>query len=536
MDRVELAAPHAGMNLADALAYLDRPPVGLSAGAKQQWARWPAVQDAHRIGLERAAAATAVPPGGLAGRGVVVGAGGSRYFGCAWAGLHVLRHVGSRLPVQWWYLGPAEIDPVMRRIAEDAGVQVIDTLEVGARFPQRILRGWEAKPFSVARSPFAEVLYLDADNVSVKNPESLFDATAYREHGAVFWPDLPPSYRREWVPKVVWYMAGMEPRSARAFESGQLLVDKMRCWRELSLVNWINAHSDYWYEAVYGDKDTFLLGWSKCDRAYAMTTKAAGWKWPAILQHDFDGSLLFQHACRGKPQLYAGHRIDCLVHADVAVAAGQRLRERWHGRIWDWADQTPEEMDLARQVFGRHLYRRVGFDERPLQLADGGVIPYGAAGCERRWSMRILNDVPTVAIAGEGASGNEVGMMFLTQSDDGVWRGRWTCHEEMPIELARASTTTTVEMPAAVSDSVAGRYRYVRIGIGERVLELFASGQVGDGRAGCEETWRVEVEGGVDTLIVSGRGRDTMRLRRSDDGVWRGRWLIHEAGAVELIP
>ena len=46
-----------------------------------------------------------------------------------------------------------------------------------------------------------------------------------------------------------------------SFETGQMVFDKSKCWPALSLVTWLNQHSDLLYEHIYGDKDTFLLGW-----------------------------------------------------------------------------------------------------------------------------------------------------------------------------------------------------------------------------------------------------------------------------------
>lgn len=80
------------------------------------------------------------------------------------------------------------------------------------------------------------------------------------------------------------------------------------------------------------------------------------------------------------------------------------------------------------------------------------------------------------------------------------------------------------------------RYRYVRVGFDERVLELLPGGRVGDGRDRCEEHWFVEhADSGLE-LILAGAGQVTCRLTRGADGVWRGRWCSHERMMVELCP
>ena len=80
---------------------------------------------------------------------------------------------------------------------------------------------------------------------------------------------------------------------------------------------------------------------------------------------------------------------------------------------------------------GRYTYRRIGYDEREMHLAMAGTISTGSAGCERRWSLRQLDGVPTITISGEGNRPT----CRLVSDDNGTWRGRWIHSEQMPVEL-----------------------------------------------------------------------------------------------------
>lgn len=42
----------------------------------------------------------------------------------------------------------------------------------------------------MARSSFSEILYLDSDNLVVRDPTFLFDSPVYKQYGIVLWPDL----------------------------------------------------------------------------------------------------------------------------------------------------------------------------------------------------------------------------------------------------------------------------------------------------------------------------------------------------------
>src|SRR5258707_1101605 len=169
-------------------------------------------------------AAVAGPPpypvGGFAGRGLVICAGGERLFTCAWVAIGILRrHLGCRLPIQLWHLGPAEIGPPMRALLEEFDVEVVDALAPADRSAMRIVGGWELKPYAIVHSRFREVFLLDADNVPLIDPATLFDLPHYASAGAVFWPDIV----RLRADNPIWAVCGVAFRSTPSFESGQLL-------------------------------------------------------------------------------------------------------------------------------------------------------------------------------------------------------------------------------------------------------------------------------------------------------------------------
>jgi len=57
-------------------------------------------------------------------------------------------------------------------------------------------KNFHLKAAALIASSFAEVLYLDSDNVPLRDPEYLFDSPAYQENGrAVFWPDYNKDHR-----------------------------------------------------------------------------------------------------------------------------------------------------------------------------------------------------------------------------------------------------------------------------------------------------------------------------------------------------
>jgi hypothetical protein len=316
---------------------LPLPPRAQPAG----WWHWPNVQEAQRRAAADCRAAAGPYPGGHSGRGVVV-PGGGKYFASAYVTVRVLRHVGCRLPIQLWHLA-GEVDGPMREALRPYGVTCVDADEVAARRPFRFLhghwwKGWQLKPYAIAHSPFREVLFLDADCYPTRDPEFLFDWPPYRERGAAFWPDWGGSDGL--LPAGAGRVFGVE-LGRPPLESGQMLVDKGRCWAELRLALWYNAQADFVYRHLWGDKDTFNLAWRLAGRDYAMPWPRCGFDTHTLLQYGPDGAVLFQHRCQDKFRLealpfdstyqafHANQRNPRLAHEDLCFRFLDELRQAW---------------------------------------------------------------------------------------------------------------------------------------------------------------------------------------------------------------
>lgn len=351
------------------------------------------------------------------------------YLPCAWVMAKELRRLGCRLPITFCHLGHVEWDAALTRLVEPLGVNVIDLREWEKTNRMRILAGWETKIAAILASTFEEALFLDADNVPVRDPSFLFDLPEYKEHGAIFWPDLPPNNRKEWMPLEVWHNFAMEYRNEPDFESGQFLINKRSCWREVMLTRKINEHSDWVYAFVFGDKSTYHLAWAKLNRQYAMPKRGAGWNGGAILQYDLEGKLLFEHCVQNKATLdgYPKGR-SCLSNPGECYEHLEELRKSWGGKLWHSEVPLPGDATVMSKMLGKtFVYRRIGLGEREIRLLEDNRIGRGAARCEFAWS--IVGGVLSISdIDGKPT-------MLLNESPDGVWRGAWLDYEKCAVEL-----------------------------------------------------------------------------------------------------
>lgn len=396
-------------------------------------------QRRYRDRLDEAVTNTpAYAPASFRGRGIVICGGGRKYFPGAYVSIRALRHLGCSLPVELWYLGDEECTEEMRAIIEPYGVKPVDGHIVRERESVHAPGGWELKCLALLYSSFQEVLLLDADNLPVVNPQFLFDIPRYREHGAVFWPD----YGRLGHDRLIWAICGVAHRDEPEFESGQILIDKSRCWKALRITMHLNENSEFYYRHIHGDKDTFHLAWRKLDQSYAMPDHPIHSLPFTMCQHDFDGRRIFQHRNMDKWRPRGCNaRIDGFALEDQCFEWLDELAELWdpvpeHVNIYSPELRTPQELEVANEVTARpYDYHRVGADRRIMTFRADGRIWKGAGGCEMWWDLSRRDGRICLEVYGENGL-----TMRLARDPDGVWRGRWLQFERMPIELTPLST------------------------------------------------------------------------------------------------
>lgn len=364
----------------------------------------------------------------FAGRGIVTCAGGLKYSIPAYVLVRALRHVGCTLPIQLWYRGAAEFLPAMQQAMQPYDVQWVDAYRVRERCPHARLNGFELKPYAIQHSPFAEVLFLDADNVPTKDPTYLFDDPRFRTTGTILWPD----YGRLARNRQAWQAWGVPYRDEPEIESGQVLVDKAVAWPALCFANYCGERSAFYFRHVHGDKELFHLCWRRLGIPYEMPARGIATLQSGtdhtMCQHDLDGARVFQHRNFGKWQLFQNRpqpgfqlESECLNWLD-------ELRRIYSPAACTLASDQDQQDQAA--AAGRYLYTRVGSDQRAMTLAPSGQITAGSAGRETYWTIRDGR----LLIA--GADGRLT--MDLVPAPARSWVGRWLTHEQMPVTLVPA--------------------------------------------------------------------------------------------------
>ncbi|KAK7739009.1 hypothetical protein SLS53_005905 [Cytospora paraplurivora] len=213
------------------------------------------------------------------GRGVVLTAGNDQ-VAYLLTQIPILRRLGCRLPIEVMYVGDADLNRDSRQDLEDLEGVVTRDLGVMIRAEGWEVASWAAKPFAILLSSFREVVFIDADSFFFASPEGLFDDPGYVRTGALFFRDrlIMPENKRQWLQSLLPQPVSRNVKQSRPWigvsghqqESGVIVVDKYRHFMALLFTTRMNGpdrdgNKEEFrvgvYDMVYGDKETFWLGW-----------------------------------------------------------------------------------------------------------------------------------------------------------------------------------------------------------------------------------------------------------------------------------
>jgi hypothetical protein len=420
------------------------------------WSAIPPVQKAYRK-LTRQFVESIPVPGEKdlgEGRGVVIPGGGTKYFPSLWVAVNRLREMGCTLPVEVWYIGESEMDEPMKELLRPFNVRFKDVEEIRKEHPVRLTGGWEMKPYFVLHSDFQEVLFMDADCAPTQDPTVLYSCLPYRDTGSIFWPDFP-----HWtVPARVYDIFDVpRPRKVQVVkddsltfgkpidislgydppvESGQMLINKAVCWRELNLAKFYCDHSDYYFKFVHGDKEAFHLAWRRFNTPYGMPLTWPDWDTHTAFQFDFTGRLIFTHRTQAKWTLDKNRKSSGRVFGeDESFDLIEKLKAKWDGTIWRNKNPNEDEKELTKKLENtRWIYHRVGHDARILELLPDGMVGEGDQIYEQTWSV-FSRDGRKRLVIGDALS--PTCFLFPVEGPIEQWTGRWCIHEKMTVSLIR---------------------------------------------------------------------------------------------------
>ncbi|KAI5307295.1 hypothetical protein KEM56_000579 [Ascosphaera pollenicola] len=194
--------------------------------------------------------------------------------------LHMLRQTGSTLPVQVFLQNSSDYDtPLCRQVLPLINANCIPLDKIfEASKPEKELVNYQYKIFSILFSSYEDVLFLDVDNLALKNPDVLFESEVFAETGLLMWPDL---WKKTYSP-AYFDISGRdipEKINGPSADSGQLLVSKKSHTKALLLAAYYNFYGPNIYytllsqgEPGEGDKETLFSSASLFRLPYHLVT------------------------------------------------------------------------------------------------------------------------------------------------------------------------------------------------------------------------------------------------------------------------
>ena len=231
-------------------------------------------------------------PDKFKGRGIVMSVGGIKYFTDAWVSINMLREIGCKLPIEVWYKGNELSAECIKSFAK---LKVI--CKDFNDYDKSFLEGYMFKPAAILYSQFKDVVFIDADNICLSDPEKLLDSEIYKETGAVFWQDF-------WhtpVENPIWDLMKVNFRQMKEQESGQMLINKETCWRELNLCMQLNRMNNIFYKILLGDKDTFRFAWLSLGKDFYYISKEPDSCGYLTDDRNFNGMTMLQYDYNNRP-------------------------------------------------------------------------------------------------------------------------------------------------------------------------------------------------------------------------------------------
>ncbi|KAL5363307.1 mannosyltransferase putative-domain-containing protein [Aspergillus floccosus] len=229
------------------------------------------------------------------GRGLVFSAGDAQ-APFLLTSIPSIRRLGCDLPIEVLYLGDGDLSEDFRSDLESLPGVITRDLSQMVNDSGWTLAGWAGKPFAILLSSFREAIFIDADSLFFQNPELLFEDPAYVKTGALFFKDrlMMPEAKKRWLQRIIPKPISKNVVQSRLWtgesghmqESGVVVVDKWKHFVALLLVTRMNGPDRDGdssvgkvgvYDMVYGDKETFWLGWELAgDTGYAFHDGDAG--------------------------------------------------------------------------------------------------------------------------------------------------------------------------------------------------------------------------------------------------------------------
>ena len=228
-------------------------------------------------------------------QGIVSAASGVSYLPLIVQQVRMLRRTGSRLPVEVYLRSNVEYESfVCEKALPSLNARCVILSEIldTIRHPVPV-SGFQLKIFALLFSTFEKVLFIDADDMPIHDPEPLFRSEPFISRGYVVWPDFWTTTVSEYYYKISSQKTPNVTSRATS-NGGEILVSKKMHHQSLLLAAYYNYYGPNHYYPLLsqgasgeGDKETFLAAAEALQAPYYATSERV-----VHIGHLFDGDLV----------------------------------------------------------------------------------------------------------------------------------------------------------------------------------------------------------------------------------------------------
>ena len=194
---------------------------------------------------------------------------GPKDFAYLSVSLRLLRRTGFSLPIEVFLDSE---DRNTKKLCENLFpslnvkcINLSDLLKMNESIRKIQLKGYQFKALSMIFSSFENILFLDADNVAIVNPEDIFASPLFIEKGFITFAD----FLSETISPYYFQIINRETPPTLAHqscESGEMFVSKKMHAKTLLLATYYNYYGPTFYYRLSsqnapgeGDKETFVM-------------------------------------------------------------------------------------------------------------------------------------------------------------------------------------------------------------------------------------------------------------------------------------
>ena len=193
-------------------------------------------------------------------------------------------------------------------------------------------RNYQLKSAALLASQFEDILFLDTDNVPVKDPNAYFNMPEYLKFGLILWPDIWKTNPKN----PIYGIFNAECTNQWETEAGQMLINKNAHMKTLLMSYYIMQDRGFWFDVLFGDKDVMRYA----AKVVGLPYKIVPW-FPSVVGYMdrfkgdrfFCGLVMLQNGFNGEPMFFHANQVKYRGHVNKDLFQKTQVYRYGHNNL-----------------------------------------------------------------------------------------------------------------------------------------------------------------------------------------------------------